>query len=255
MKTNKSAARAAELLLLLSERNAPMTLLEIEQAMSMPKSSTFELVHTLEETGFLEQMDKKYSIGLNAFLVGTSYAERLDLIQISRDILEELSRDCKETIFLGKYMADQIVYVGKYASYANMASTCRIGSTKGLYYTGLGKAVLSALGEEELAGYFRRTELMPQGTNTITSVEKMREELFLIRRRGYAVEYCEGPGDAFCVASVIRDHNNQAIAAVSITASCFQMCEENKVRFGGLIQTAALEISRRLGFRGERLYG
>lgn len=254
MKTNKSAARAAELLLLLSQQQHPMTLLEIEQAMSMPKSSTFELVHTLEDAGFLEQTDKKYSIGLNAFLVGASYAERLDLIQLSKDNLETLSSQCKETVFLAKIMGDEVVYVDKCASYANMASTCLVGSTKGLYYTGLGKAVLSALEPSWVEEYFHRTQLTAYTANTIVSHHQMVEEMERTRSRGYAVEYCEGIGDAFCVASVIRDQSSKPVAAISITASSFQMCEENKIRFGALVQETALAISRKLGFRGQRLY-
>lgn len=254
MKINKSAARTADLLMTLAQSKTPMTLLELEQALETPKSSTFELLHTLVEAGFLEQTDKKYSIGLNAFLVGASYVSKLDLAQVSKEILAQVSRVCKETVFLGHYAQNQIVYVAKHASYTNMASTCRIGSTKGLYYTGLGKAVLGCLSEKEVSDYFSSTDIQAFSPHTITTLSGMKTELSATRQRGYAVEYCEGPGEAFCVAAPILNYNSQVVGATSITASTFQRSAENEARYADLIATAALEISRKLGYTGPSLY-
>ena len=49
MRLNKTAARVIDLLELLAREEKPMTLLEIEKALEIPKSSTFELVYTLVE--------------------------------------------------------------------------------------------------------------------------------------------------------------------------------------------------------------
>lgn len=255
MKTNKSAARAVDLLMLLAKNTTPMTLLEIETAMEIPKSSTFELVYTLLDKGFLEQIDKKYTVGINAFVVGLGYSKRLDLIQDSKFILEDLSCACKETVFLGKLVQNNVVYVDKHANYAGMASTCSVGSQRGMYYTGLGKAILACKTEQQVRDYFINAQITPYSERTIVTIEDMLPELARIRKRGFATEIGEGPIDAYCVAAPILDYTGNAIAAVSITAPSFHMTEEKGVYFGELIQNAALAISRKMGYLGNQLYG
>ncbi len=254
MKINKSAARAMDLLLLLAENKEPMTLLDIEHTMEIPKSSTFELVHTLVEKKFVEQDEKKYSLGLNAFKIGVSYSEKLDLITVGREILDDIGRKSKETVFLGKYMQDQIIYVDKVSAYTDMASTCKVGSTKPLYYTALGKAILACLPEIEIDNYFKDLDYYQFTDRTIVTSDRMKEEIVEVRKRGYAIEDREGPSDAYCIAAPVLNYRGDVVAAISITAPGFRMTEEHSQFIGGLIVKGALEFSYRLGFNGNQLY-
>lgn len=253
MKINKSAARAMDLLLLLAETKTEMTLLEIEQALQIPKSSTFELVYTLVEKGFIVQEDKKFTLGINAFLVGLGYSDKLNLVQVAKPVLFDLAKISQETVFLGKYMNRQIIYVDKHSEYADMASTCKIGSTKGLYYTALGKSILAKMPEKEVEAYFSETAIEAFTENTITTYEKMKNEIHLIQQRGYAMELGEGKSDAFCIAAPILDYKSEVIAAISITAPRYKT-EEMIEKLSNRIQTSALSISAKLGYTSNHLY-
>ncbi|MFI3173257.1 MAG: IclR family transcriptional regulator [Eubacteriales bacterium] len=254
MKINKSASRAMDLLLIMSEQQEPMTLLEIEHAMGMPKSSTFELVHTMLEKEFLEQHDKKYALGINAFKVGISYLKRIDVVTVAHDILVELSRITKETVFLGANIENQILYVDKHSSFADMASTCKIGTTKELYYTSLGKAILATFSQEELKMYFENSDYYKFNERTIVDLDQMIVECARTREFGYAQEDREGTSDSYCVGAPILNHNNRAVAAISITSPHFRMTEERILEFGAMVAKAALEVSRKIGYRGSELY-
>lgn len=254
MKINKSAARAMDLLLIMSESKGPMTLVEIEHAMAMPKSSTFELVHTMLDKQFLELDDKKYSLGINAFRVGVSYFEKLDFVSASSKILEDVARKTKETVFLGKKVEDQILYVDKHSSYADMASTCKIGTTKELYYTSLGKSILATYSEKELELCFKDSDFWKFNERTIVTHEEMKVECAAIRARGYATEDREGTSESLCVGAPVLDYNNCVVGAISITSPYFRMTEERIKEFGELVVEAAVEVSRRIGFRGTNLY-
>lgn len=254
MKINKSAARAMDLLLAMAENKEPMTLVEIEHVMDMPKSSTFELVHTMLDKQFLEQNDKKYSLGINTFRVGSSYYEKLDLITLSKGILEDMSRITKETVFLGQYIQNRIVYVDKHSRYADMASTCAVGTIRELYYTSLGKSILATKSDEELEAYFKDSDYKKFNERTIVTLDEMKIECREIRARGYAVEDREGTSDSLCIGLPIMNYKNCPIGAISVTSPYFRMTEERIAEFGKMMVQAALEISWKIGFMGKNLY-
>lgn len=254
MRLNKTAARVIDLLELLAREEKPMTLLEIEKALDIPKSSTFELVYTLVNKEFVHQDEKKFSLGVRAFQVGAAYSRKLDIVQVSKDILDNLAKECKETIFLAKYINDRMVYVDKHSEYADMSSTCVIGSSKELYCTALGKAILSVKSDSEIEEYFNRAEIVKYTEYTIDKSEVMKKEMRSVRRQGYAIEYREGSNDMCCVAAPVFDCKNLPVAAVSVAAPYYKMDEVKMQRFGILVNSAALELSYRLGFNSRSLY-
>ena len=254
MRLNKTAARVIDLLELLAREEKPMTLLEIEKALEIPKSSTFELVYTLVEKEFINQDDKKFSLGVRAFQVGNAYSRKLDIVQVSKDILDNLAKECKETVFLAKCINDKMIYVDKHSEYADMSSTCTIGSSKELYCTALGKAILSVKSDSEIEDYFSRISIIKYTEYTIDKSEIMKKELRIVRTRGYATEYKEGLNDMCCVAAPVFDCHDFPVAAVSIAAPYYKMDEVIMQQFGALVNNAALELSYRLGFNGRSLY-
>lgn len=254
MKINKSASRTLDVLELLANSEQPLTLLEIERALNIPKSSTFELVYALVEKEFIEQVDKKFALGVKAFKVGLSYARKLDLIQMSKDTLENLAKELKETVFLAKLINDKIVYIDKCTKYTDISSTCKIGSSKGLYYTALGKAILSTKSDEEIEQYFSRIETKKYTENTILDAKTMIEQVKVFKAQGFAVENGEGSENMYCVSCAIKDHNNKTVGAVSVASPIYKMDNDKKIKYGLLVNQAALEISNKLGFLQDRLY-
>lgn len=254
MKLNKSAARALDLLTVLAESAEPMTLLEIECALKIPKSSTFELVYTLVDKGFIDQSEKRFSLGINAFRVGISYTRKLELVQVAKEILNELAKECRQTVFLAKYIGQQMVYVDKYAKYTELSSTCSIGSSKPLYCSALGKAILATKTDLEINTYFSESQIVKFTQYTIDNADDMKRALAIVRKQGYATENREGSNNMCCVASPIFDWNNQAIAAVSITFPAYEIPSKEWSHLGQLTQKAALDISYRVGYSGKRLF-
>lgn len=254
MKINKSASRTLDVLELLAMSEEPLTLLEIERGLNMPKSSTFELVYTLVEKGFVEQEDKKFALGVKAFQVGLSYARKLDIVQLSKDILESLARATKETVFLAKYIGDTVVYIDKFAKYTDISSNCKVGSSKGLYYTALGKSILSAKTDDEIKEYFSRVDISKYTENTIDNANDMIEQVKNFRSQGFAIENGEGSENMYCVACVVKDYQNKIIGAVSIASPIYKMDDYKKSLYGELVHQSALGISRKLGFSSNNLY-
>lgn len=149
---------------------------------------------------------------------------------------------------------DKMIYVDKHSEYADMSSTCTVGSTKELYCIALGKAILSVKSDSEIEDYFNRISIVKYTEYTIDKSEAMKKELRNVRMQGYATEYREGSNDMCCVAAPVFDCHGFPVAAVSIAAPYYKMDDVRMQQFGALVNNAALELSYSLGFNGLSLY-
>ena len=74
---HRSTVRVLSILLALSNTPDGMTLAELSQQLSAPKSSLFTIIPTMANQNFASynEVTQKYSIGLNAYLTGVAYME------------------------------------------------------------------------------------------------------------------------------------------------------------------------------------
>ena len=119
-----------------------------------------------------------------------------------------------------------------------------------VHATGMGKVLISELGEEEIWELFRGREELPAYTpNTITSVSQLLREEAQVRRDGYAVdreEYAAGLG---CIAMPVRDYTGKIVAAVSVSSPAGRMDEARRRLILEALGQCSRDISRSLGYR------
>ncbi|WP_127586737.1 IclR family transcriptional regulator [Paenibacillus koleovorans] len=258
MKINKSASRTVDLLSLLSQHKKPMTLTEISSQLKIPKSSTFEIVYTLVEKGFLEVDDdqlKTFKMGMKLFEVGVSFLNHTDLHQISRPLLDELMAKTGDTVFLAVEDNGEIVYLDKVESYSSaIRSNALLGSRNKMYYTGLGKALLASYSNEKVKQIIGSGSLPTRTDRTIKHYEELILELAKIRERGFSIDDRESEPELYCFAAPIYDRSGKAVAAVSVATLYSKVTPETYAKFSQSIVETGLEISKRLGYIGKRLY-
>lgn len=86
-------------------------------------------------------------------------------------------------------------------------------------------------------------------SNTITDTARLREELEVIYRRGYATAMNELEVGLMAAGTPIRNHAGQPIAAISIEGPDTRIDESRLHELGGYLVTTARQISNRLGYR------
>lgn len=255
MSINKSASRAVDVLSLLGENKKALSLSEIGEALDMPKSSTFEIMYTLLERGFVEQDENKlFRLGLKAFEVGSAYLNQTKLTDVARRHLLELSEKVEDTVFLAIENDGQVVYLDKVVGNASIVHTCDVGSRNYMHCTGLGKAMLAGYSDKEISSICEKWPLIRKTENTITNVDELLLEAKRIRKVGYAIDNKEGSDDLFCVAAPIYSIESRPIAAISVATFHFKMNPGRLEQLTALVAQTALAISRSLGYREEKLY-
>lgn len=251
MKVNRTALRTIEILEYISRKKSGCTLLEIAEAMEIPKSSAFDIMKTLLYKKMIVEDQShgklKYRMGINSFVIGSSCLDGFDLIEASKPKLIHLAKQFHCTVFLAMLDENMVTYLYKYESQESAITTANIGTRKSVHCTGLGKVLLAfQRNQNKVEDMIHNVSFEPRTEYTITTSSAYLKELALVKQRGYAIDDREDTLYQICVAAPIFNHNKNVIAAIS----CVFLYEENmKIDdIGKTAQNVAFDISKELGY-------
>ncbi len=147
--TIASVQRALCILKLFLPDNQPMTLKQIADESDLNKSTALRMTTTLLNEKFLSYKEetRKYQLGYCALALGISKLASIDLIEVSRPILEELANRSNMFIHLAILEDEKVVVISKIFPKARMQSTTQLMSQIGgilpMHCTGIGLLFLS----------------------------------------------------------------------------------------------------------------
>ncbi len=227
------------------ENHQRLGITEISKMLSLHKSTAFGLVGTLEYYGLLEQdADGKYRLGIELFRLGTHV--QIDLRNIVLPYLDELLRQCQETVNLVIREKGNVVYIEKKESPHSMRICTEVGQSLPMYCTAVGKAIMAALPEAELEDILGCTEFIKYTENTLQSPKQVMQQVEEIRKTGYAVDREELEYGLVCVGAAILDLNGYPLGAISVSGPATRMTEELIGRSGKLLSEYAGQARRKL---------
>ncbi len=174
--------------------------------MAVPVSSCHGIVATLRRHGFL------YSVGRSARLyptrrlldIANAIVARDPLLEILAPRLEALRDATGETVILGKPQGDGIIYLAVIEGPQTIRYSARVGDTKPLHSSAIGKAVLGAMPPAERVAALDRLALPAVTPNTITDRDRLAADLAAGRRRGWFVTEGENVADVCGLAAATR---------------------------------------------------
>jgi IclR family transcriptional regulator, acetate operon repressor len=205
-----------DILDLLQDSSEGRSLLEVSEAVELPRSSAYRYLSTLESRGYVRRDPATglYSFGL-AFL--PSHGRHLEVLAArSRQIMEQLRDRLGETINLGVLDGHRVVYLEIFESNKAVRLAARSGDRDPIHSTGLGKAIASLISEDEVRAILA-AEGMPRRTSkTITDETEFLRELDNVRARGYALDLGENEEEGRCVA--VPFPSKRMLTAISLSA-------------------------------------
>ena len=223
---------------------------ELSSNLKLGKSSIHRFLSVLVETGYVGKNpdNKKYFATLKLFEIGAMVRSRIRLIPIARPYMEKMGTQFHETINLGYFDGDEVVYVDKVESAETLRMDLGIGRRVPAYCTALGKVFLANLREQEIKGYFERVKLIPRTIKTITSERELMKNFKVIRKQGYAIDDRELDMGIRCIAAPVRDDLCRVTAAISIAGPSMRLGPEKMKQFKEVLMEATKQISNQLGF-------
>ncbi|WP_270181127.1 IclR family transcriptional regulator [Alkalihalobacillus sp. CinArs1] len=247
----QSVDRSLQILNILKEHQGGLGITELANKLDVAKSTIHRLVSTLESHQYIQRTPdhSSYQLGLKFIEMYHVVVDNLNILDVARDVLEQLSERTQKISHLVMIEEDhQVIYIDKVESQSTIRIYSRTGRKAPLHCTGVGKAISAYYTSDQLKDFFETRELTRFTDHTITSKERYEAELARIRESGYAIDDEEHEEGIRCIAVPIFDHQGKPTYAVSITGTVQQMTEQHLAEFLPILQEAGNEISKRLGY-------
>lgn len=246
----KSVEKALQILGSFSIDAPELTASEIAERVNLPKVSVYRFLKVLMRNGFIAQNreTRRYRLGIKVFELGSLVLRNMELRKAAFPLIEDLSKKSGETVHLGILDEQQVVSIEGIESGHSLRISLPIGKRVYLHSTGIGKAILAFLKDEEIENIVREKGLPGFTKTTITNKERLKKEIELIRKMGYAVDNEENEQGIRCVAAPILDNAGNVIASISISGPTIRITDDRMDQFSKLVMETGRKICIALGY-------
>ena len=247
----QSIERAFAILEEVARQRDGIGLAELAKRVGLHSSTTFHLVRTMVQLGYVSQPkdSKKYRIGRRLFTLAAAALDEVELVNIATPILEKLTTETGESSHFAIRSGDEIVVVAKTAGSGMFQLVDRSGAVRPAHATALGKVLLAALTPAELARDLAGRELRSFTAKTIVEREPLERELDEVRRKGIAYDDGEFDPEVRCVAVPVRDFAGRVIGAIGISGPIWRLSLQALQDKSVSVREAAAGLSAELGAR------
>ena len=220
---------------------------EIARRAHLPRATAHRIIQTLRQIGFLDQDRERdeYRLGLKLFELGNMVVRHTDLHRTATRSAASLARVTGDMVTLSVFDGAQSVIINRFFPDGEHSPPVELPDSVPAHCTASGKTAL-AFQPEAIVQRILAAGLARMTNATLTDPAALRQELKLIRDRGYAIDNGEFHADLRCVAAPIRDLSGQVFAAISLSGRAARMPGERLTALAGLLTENALTITRQL---------
>lgn len=243
--------KAFAVLELISRHAQGLRMVDVVDALDLPKSSAFVLLNALEQLGYLSRdADGRYRLTLRMFELGMRAMRAMrdvDVASVAVPHLERLRDATGMTVHLARRDHGSVVYLLKIDGPGFVRFDTYVGKRAALHLTGVGKALAAYLPPAELDNLARDLDFSLGTAKSAKSLQAFKNNLKKIRASGYAVDDEEEVAGVRCVAAPIRNHLGAVIASAGVIGLVSDMTGDALVRLAASVRQTAEAISIQLG--------
>lgn len=185
--TVRQVENVLDLLEFFAERGKPASLAEVSQHFGWPRSSTFNVLSTLSNRGFLfepEARGRFYPSPRWFTLAQAIYGSEPvpePLLRIARDLAAKTG----ETICIGAASGMSVVFLHVIQSSARVRYAAEVGQRIPIHATASGQAIMSQWTENQRDTILRKVAFERYGSGTPMSIEAVEDQLRTGLNRGW----------------------------------------------------------------------
>ncbi len=237
-----------KLLNVLAVHDEPLGLKQLAAQTSLHPSSAHRILGVMLEKGFVERVDPgNYQLGIMLLELGILVMARIYVRQVALPFMQKLRDELDETVNLTLRQGDEIVYIERVTAGKSMMRVVQVVGTRApLHITAVGKIYLAQDGQQSCEEYALRSGMPAFTKNTITTLDRLREEVEKASRSGFAIDNEEAEKGVCCIGAGICDSSGKLVAGLSISAPADRI----NFKWSSRVKEVADEISRAMGYRG-----
>lgn len=232
-----------------SDRREPTTVSELSKALGYPRPTTFRIVAALLSEGMLEEVgaDGRLRIGPRVVTLARHALDTSDLRSVAEPHLQILRDTLDETVHLAVRSGLEMIYIAKLESRRTVRMASKIGTRVTLYSSSVGKSWLAQQTDARIDELLEELDLVPLMPSTITEPAALRQELRVIKARGYATDLEENEADICCYGCPIFDSRGEVIGCLSSSMPSYRFRALSPETAVSALQRCAKAISDSVG--------
>jgi DNA-binding IclR family transcriptional regulator len=240
--------RALTILELLADSKFGLSLPELVEKTSLPKSSVHCLLITLERRCYLRRHNRtgRYLCGLKLLSLANTALSGIPIRELAAAHLRWLMDSIGLTVHLAILEKDEVILLSKQEPPGISHLATWIGKRMDIHCTGLGKALIAHLPEQTIERIIREHGLPRHNDQTLSSSRKLKADLALTVARGYSIDNEEDEVGMLCIGAPIFDPLGTPVAAVSISGTTEQIMPSNLEQLAELVKRTAAKIQELL---------
>lgn len=241
--------RGLKILELFTPEQSEMSLSEISSALDINRSSTFRLVQTLEQCGYLNRTQHKtYTLNVKVLQLGYTAISSMAVPRHATAVMQRLRDITKAAVHISVLDGIDIVYLNNIQAPGTFTSNIRIGTRWPAYATVIGQMLLGALSDDEIRERFAKIpEWVKYSESTAENIEELIEKIHIARESKYLISWKNFKPDMIACAVPIIGRTSQKIQyvlSVSCPATSFTNRNEFIEKVIPHVITSAHEISQ-----------
>jgi DNA-binding IclR family transcriptional regulator len=204
------------------KRHGSLGVTAIATELDHSKSTVHSHLATLVENDLLVKDGDQYKLSLLHLDMAEQVKAQVGNYDIVRSEVDTLAERTQEVARFAVAEQGRIVCLYKRTSGNGMKTPPSVGKTQPLHSSAIGKAILSTFPDGRVGEIVDDRDLERKTENTITSRERLFQELQQIRERGYAVDREENVEGIRCVAAPVYYRSIRGGVSVTAPASRLQ---------------------------------
>jgi IclR family acetate operon transcriptional repressor len=198
----KQAANVLELLEYFARERRPATLSEIAGDLGWPRSSTFNLLGTLIDMGYLYEPRTRggYYPTPRWLMLAQQVAEAEPLPEAILAMVTEIAQETGETTAIAGPAGTSLVFLHVVESPSAIRYFAHVGGRLPIHATATGRAILSQYTGDERQALYRKIRFEKYARNTLTSIDEVEAEIRRAHQRGFFISRSEFTPDLCGVA-------------------------------------------------------
>lgn len=216
-----SVEKAFQVLRAFEAREHSLSLTEISELTGLDKSTAQRFTYTLAALGYLHKdaAARRYTISPKVMSLGMIYLRTDPLVARARHQLYELNKVLDATVNMTILDDTDVMYVVRYPGRQVVTVDVVLGMRRPAFCTASGRAILSAMSDDEVGNIIKRSNLVAYTKYTKTDPDDVMAEVLKARAQGFALTEQETTIGDISIAAAVRKVDGSSTAAINISVS------------------------------------
>ncbi|MBF8780316.1 IclR family transcriptional regulator [Pseudomonas fulva] len=207
--------RGLNLLGLFNARQRSLGITDMAERLGVSPSALYRIVQTLQDMGYLNKRERnQYELGARVISDGFAYLCSRDIVEIALPHLNALRDSTSLSCHLGIREQTEVLYLYRAFAPQRLTVNIPVGTRLPCHVTALGRVLLTALDEDQLAQLYHQVRLDDHPAPAPRTLLELQHTIATDRQRGWVLHRSDY---STAIAAGVVDRTGKVVAAINLS--------------------------------------